>query len=69
VIGERTRGHGRLADAFRVDASFEVWVTTGRSINPVTGTSWEGTGVVPDLEVAADQALRAAHATARRSST
>jgi hypothetical protein len=66
VVGERTRGHGRLADPFRVDPSFEVWVTTGRSINPVTGTSWEGTGVVPDLEVPADQALRAAHAAARR---
>jgi C-terminal processing protease CtpA/Prc len=66
VIGERTRGHGRLGGSVAVDPSFAVWITTGRSVNPVTGRSWEGTGVVPDLEVPADQALRAAHAAARR---
>jgi hypothetical protein len=66
VIGERTRGHGRLGGSFAVDPAFAVWITTGRSVNPVTGRSWEGTGVVPDLEVPADQALRAAHAAARR---
>ena len=66
VIGERTRGSGGLVEATRVDPEFQVLVTTGRSVNPVTGTSWHGTGVVPDLEVAPDDALRAAHQAARR---
>jgi retinol-binding protein 3 len=66
VIGERTRGSGGLVEPFRVDPSFEVLVTTGRSVNPVTGRSWNGTGVVPDLEVAPEDALRAAHVVARR---
>jgi peptidase S41-like protein len=66
VIGERTRGTGGLVEATRVDPEFEVLVTTGRSVSPVTGTSWHGTGVVPDLEVAPDDALRAAHQAARR---
>jgi retinol-binding protein 3 len=66
VIGERTRGSGGLVEATRVDPEFEVLVTTGRSVNPITGTSWHGTGVVPDLEVAPDDALRAAHQAARR---
>ena len=66
VIGGRTRGSGGLVEATRVDPEFEVLVTTGRSVNPVTGTSWDGTGVVPDLEVAPDDALRAAHQAARR---
>lgn len=32
-------------------------VPAARSINTVTGTNWEGVGVVPDLQVPADQAL------------
>ena len=32
-------------------------VPTGRAINPVTKTDWEGTGVVPDIAVQAKKAL------------
>ncbi|MEK8104097.1 hypothetical protein NKG94_01340 [Micromonospora sp. M12] len=32
-------------------------VPTARTINSVTGTNWEGVGVVPDVPVPADQAL------------
>ena len=64
VVGERTRGLGRIGAVHRVDPSFDVWISTGRSVNPVTGTSWHGTGVVPDIEVPAGDALRAAHAAA-----
>jgi C-terminal processing protease CtpA/Prc len=38
-----------------------VWVPSGRAVNPITGTNWEGTGVRPDLSVPAADALRAAH--------
>jgi hypothetical protein len=37
----------------------------GRSINPITGGNWQGTGVVPDVEVPADQALETALTRAR----
>ena len=30
---------------------------TGRAISPITKTNWEGTGVTPDVDVPADQAL------------
>ena len=33
-------------------------------INPFTGTDWEGTGVKPDIEVNANDALKTAHADA-----
>ena len=35
------------------------------SINPVTGSNWEGVGVKPDVEVPADQALEKALQLAR----
>ena len=36
------------------------------SINPVTGTNWQGTGVIPDTTAPADQAYRVAYAKALR---
>ena len=40
---------------------FTIRVPSGRPINPVTKTNWEGTGVVPDIAVTADKALDEAH--------
>jgi hypothetical protein len=34
-----------------------VFLPSGRAINPITKTNWEGTGVVPDVPVAAQEAL------------
>jgi hypothetical protein len=36
-------------------------VPSGRAINPISKTNWEGTGVEPDVKVAAEQALKVAH--------
>ncbi len=46
---------------FRVVADyFMVGVSFATAINPVTKTSWEGTGVEPDVKVSADDALTTA---------
>jgi len=37
-------------------------VPFARSINPISKTNWEGTGVTPDVRVAASQALDTARA-------
>jgi hypothetical protein len=41
----------------RIDDHFSVRVPTGRSISPITHTDWEGTGIDPDVKVAATDAL------------
>ena len=53
VAGETTGGGAHPGGARPVDDHFAVWVPTGRAINPVSGTNWEGTGVEPDLDVPA----------------
>ena len=66
LIGETTYGAGNPGGTFLSDAGFSIFVSTGSARNPVTGTNWEGTGVVPhietDAEAALDTALRHAYA-------
>ena len=45
-----------------------MFVPTGRAISPITKTNWEGTGVKPDVEVPADQALTVARLMALKKS-
>jgi C-terminal processing protease CtpA/Prc len=61
LIGEVTRGGAHPTARFPVSATLEVAVPHARSINPVTGTNWEGTGVVPDIAAPAAEALAVAY--------
>lgn len=60
VVGERTGGGAHPREGFRIHPHLEVTVPTGRPVHPVSGTNWEGTGVLPDLETTAGEALAAA---------
>ncbi len=64
IVGERTGGGAHPGGVVRVDDHFAVFVPTGRAINPVTKTNWEGKGVQPDVNVPAAQALEKAYALA-----
>jgi hypothetical protein len=61
IVGETTGGGAHPGGSRRVNDHFFVWVPSGRAINPVSKTNWEGTGVKPDIEVPADHALKTAH--------
>ncbi|HEY0426673.1 MAG TPA: S41 family peptidase [Pyrinomonadaceae bacterium] len=64
IIGETTGGGANPGTTFRMSENFGVFIPTGRAINPITKTNWEGTGVKPDVEVPAEQALKTAYLTA-----
>src|SRR5215510_3804420 len=57
IVGETTGGGAHPGGGFRINEHFGMFVPTGRAINPITKTNWEGTGVTPDVAVPADQAL------------
>jgi hypothetical protein len=60
LVGETTSGGAHPTDLRRIDDHFSVRVPYARSVNPITGANWEGTGVEPDVKVAAAQALEVA---------
>ena len=65
VVGEATGGGAHPFEYEKIGTHFVLWLVTGRSVNPVTGGNWQGTGVQPDVAVAADRALERALGLAR----
>jgi hypothetical protein len=57
LIGEPTAGAANNDSITPVAPGFVISTSTGRPVHPVTGTNWEGTGVLPDVAVPADRAL------------
>lgn len=66
LVGETTRGGAHPTDSFPITPTLEITVPTARSINPVSGTNWEGTGVEPDIAVPPGEALPVAYREALR---
>jgi C-terminal processing protease CtpA/Prc len=66
VIGETTGGGAHPTRMVPISPALAISVPFARSINPVTGTNWEGTGVVPDIAVPADRAYDVAYGLALR---
>jgi hypothetical protein len=60
IVGETTGGGAHPGRSHRIHPHLAVFIPSGRAINPVSKTNWEGTGVVPDVKVAAPDALRTA---------
>ena len=68
IIGETTGGGAHPGMGVRLNEHFSMFVPTGRAISPITKTNWEGTGVKPDIEVPAEQALSVARLMALKKS-
>ncbi len=66
VVGETTGGGAHPTRSFRISPAVHIAIPFARSINPVTGTNWQGTGVVPDVAVPAEQVYDVAYGLALR---
>ena len=60
VIGERTWGGANASRPYRLSENFAIFIPSKRPINSITHTSWEGTGVIPDVAAKVNDALEAA---------
>jgi C-terminal processing protease CtpA/Prc len=61
VVGETTKGGANPGEAFPIEYGFGVFIPTGRAINPITKTNWEGIGVKPDVEIKPENVVNETH--------
>ncbi len=57
LVGETTAGGANPGGVFPIMDGFSAFISTGKAINPVTQTNWEGVGVKPEFEIPANDAL------------
>ncbi|WP_031078623.1 S41 family peptidase [Streptomyces sp. NRRL WC-3742] len=60
IVGEATRGGAHPRNGWTVHPHLELSVPVARGVSPVSGTNWEGTGVLPDVPCEAGAALERA---------
>jgi hypothetical protein len=61
LVGARTRGGANVGGPVMLGQGFSAIIPIARSVNPITGTNWERTGVLPDVATGERDALRRAH--------
>ena len=66
LIGETTGGGAHPTRGYPISRAVHIAIPFARSVNPITGTNWEGTGVVPDVAVPEAEAYNVAYAKALR---
>lgn len=57
LIGQPTFGANHFGSDQSLGGDYTAFIPVGRTYDPVTGKDWEGTGIKPDIIVAADAAL------------
>jgi retinol-binding protein 3 len=61
LVGEVTGGGANPGQMRELSPYFAAFIPTGRAINPITKTNWEGVGVTPDIKVPISQTFVTAH--------
>lgn len=60
IVGEVTGGGANPGVMVRLSSELLMIVPTGRALNPVTNTNWEGHGVFPEIRTPSADALKIA---------
>lgn len=61
LVGQTTGGGANPGGTRPINANLGVFIPTGRAINPITKTNWEGVGVVPEVKTDVENAKDKAH--------
>ncbi|MEM6675628.1 MAG: S41 family peptidase [Planctomycetota bacterium] len=61
IVGQTTAGGSHGGAVFSATEGFRAFIPFSRSIHPVTGTDFEGVGVLPDVPTDSVRALELAH--------
>ncbi|TYA59008.1 S41 family peptidase [Formosa maritima] len=56
LVGQTTGGGANPGGTMRINDNLYVFIPTGRAINPITKTNWEGVGVIPEIKTTIEDA-------------
>jgi len=65
LVGQTSGGGANPGGSRRINDKLSVFIPTGRAENPITKTSWEGVGVIPEVPCEVGESLDKAHALAK----
>ena len=60
LIGESTYGAGNPGSNYSINDDWQIFIADGRPENAITGKNWEGQGVIPNIKVNANEAIKTA---------
>ena len=66
IVGDTSMGAANPGGEVDAGGGYAIFISMGSPVNPITHGNWEGTGVVPQVKVTPDQALRDAQILALR---
>lgn len=61
LVGQTTGGGANPGGGFMINDNLSVFIPTGKAINPITKTNWEGVGVIPEVKTDEESAFDKAH--------
>lgn len=65
LVGQTSGGGANPGGSRGINENLSVFIPTGKAINPITKTSWEGTGVIPEVKTTVEETLDKAHELAK----
>ena len=66
LIGQTSAGAANPGGTRGINEHLSVFIPSGRAINPITNTSWEGVGVQPEIHTKKEATLEQAHILAQK---
>ena len=66
LVGQTTGGGANPGGGFNINDDLTVFIPTGKAINPITKTNWEGVGVIPEVNTDTDSAFDKAYELAKQ---
>ena len=57
LVGQTTGGGANPGGTRSINENLSVFIPTGRAINPITKTNWEGIGVIPEVKISIEESF------------
>ncbi|SDB50013.1 N-terminal domain of Peptidase_S41 [Flavobacteriaceae bacterium MAR_2010_188] len=66
LVGQTTGGGANPGGTIPISDNLTVFIPSGKAINPITKTNWEGTGVVPEVKTSKEETFEKAYDLAKK---